>query len=370
MGTSWVKMSKSVKLRLGLVLLGVVLLVAGALALQVPANSNTPAQAVSYPNTPQVRNFTLYMREGVLKLPDGARINVLGYTDDPRGRAQVPGPALLVTEGDMVNLTLVNDEDPTRTKYDPRGDGYALAMDGFNLPDQGALRQGERFTYHFVAARAGTYWYHCRVRAALHLQLGLYGAFIVQSASDPSSAYPDTPLFNKQYTFVLSEMDSVLHQKAYAALHAGGPAVDWNAYQPDYFLMNGEAYPDTMMDPADSINGTLGQAVLIRLINAGSEVHMMHTHGFHFLVIGTNGHKLNSPYYKDTLLVEPGARYDVILRLNQTGRYMFHDHIDENTTNNGVYPGGMITMINVNNPDGTNPAPLPSMSTNMNMNGN
>ena len=349
---------------LALIMLGVALSVVVALALQIPtAPPSQIATAGLYPYTPQVRNFTLYVRDAVLKLPDKTLIHVFGYTDDPRGRAKVPGPALMMTEGDMVNLTLVNDEDPTKTKYNPGGDGYALAIDGLNLPDQGPIKMGERFTYHFVAAHAGTYWYHCRVNPVQHLQMGLYGAFIVQSTADTSVAYPDTPLFNKQYTFVLSEMDSVEHQQEYDALNKGGSPVNWKTYQPDYFLMNGKAYPDTMMDPQDSINATIGQTVLVRLINAGSGVHMMHTHGFHFLVIGANGRKLDQPYYKDTLLMEPGERYDIILRLNQVGRFMFHDHIDENATNNGVYPGGMITMINVNNPDGTNPAPMPSMNT-------
>ncbi|MBA2679145.1 MAG: multicopper oxidase domain-containing protein [Ktedonobacteraceae bacterium] len=352
------------RLVLALVLLGVALLVIGALALQLP--TATPPQIAAaglYPYTPQVRNFTLYVRDTVLKLPDGTLIHAFGYTDDLHGHAKIPGPVLTVTEGDMVNLTLVNDEDPTNTKFNAGGDGYALAIDGFGLADRGPVKMGQRYTYHFIAARAGTYWYHCRVNAIQHLQMGLYGAFIVQSAADASSAYPNTPLFNKQYTFVLSEMDSVEHQQEYDILHKGGPALNWNNYQPDYFLMNGRAYPDTMMDPADSINGTLGQTVLVRLINAGSEVHMMHTHGFHFLVIGANGRKLDQSYYKDTLLMEPGERYDIILRLNQVGRFMFHDHIDEDATNNGVYPGGMITMINVNNIDGTNPAPMPSMNT-------
>lgn len=357
------------RLVVALVLLGVALLVIGALALQLPAA--TPPQIATaglYPYTSQARNFTLYVRDNILKLPDGALIHAFGYTDDPHGRAKVPGPALTVTEGDMINLTLVNDEDPTNTKYNRGGDGYALAIDGFDLPNQSPIKMGQRFTYHFIATHAGTYWYHCRVNPIQHLQMGLYGALIVQSAADASSAYPNTPLFNKQYTFVLSEMDSVEHQREYDTLHKGGPAVSWSNYQPDYFLMNGRAYPDTMMDPMDSINGTVGQTVLVRLINAGSEVHMMHTHGFHFLVIGANGRKLDHLYYKDTLLIKPGERYDIILRLNQVGRFMFHDHIDEDTTNNGVYPGGMITMINVNNVDGTNPAPMPSMNTGSNGN--
>jgi FtsP/CotA-like multicopper oxidase with cupredoxin domain len=358
-------MGKSIRTRLmlGVTLLCIVLLIVVVLAVRDQTSALQASAAASRASTPEVRNFTLYVRDNVLKLPDGAQIYVLGYTDDPRGRAQVPGPALMTTQGDIVNLTLVNDEDPMKTKYNPGGAGYDLAMDGFNLPDSGPIKAGQRFTYHFVAANVGTYWYHSRVDALQDRQMGLYGSFIVQSATDPTTEYPNTPTFDKPYTFVLSEMDDVEHKQEYNALHNGGPAVNWSNPLLDYFFINGKVYPDTMMDPGDSINATLGQTVLVRLINAGSEVHMMHTHGFHFLVIAANGRQLDQPYYKDTLLVDPGSRYDIIIRFNQVGRYMFHDHIDENITNNGSYPGGMITMINVNNADGTNPARMPAMPT-------
>jgi FtsP/CotA-like multicopper oxidase with cupredoxin domain len=345
---------------LGLTLFCVAIFVVGAFLAwfqQSPPPQNATGALYAY--TPQVRNFTLYVRDNVLKLPDGTQMYVWGYTHDPHGRALVPGPALMTTQGDIVNLTLVNDADPTKTKYNPAGDGFALTMDGISLPDHAPITAGQRFTYHFVASNVGTYWYHNSVDAPQYLQMGMYGALVVQSAVDPTTAYPDTPSFNKQYTFVLSEMDDVEHQQEYNALHNGRPAVNWNTYLPDYFFLNGKAYPDTMLDPDDSINATVGQSVLVRLINAGSEVHMMHTHGFHFLVIGANGRKLDQPYYKDTLLVDPGTRYDIVIHLDQVGRFMFHDHIDENATNNGVYPGGMITMINVNNPDGTNPVRMP-----------
>ena len=88
----------------------------------------------------------------------------------------------------------------------------------------------------------------------------------------------------------------------------------------------------------------------------------MHSHGFHFLVIGSDGRRLDQPYYKDTISLGPGERYDVIFVLNQPGRYMFHDHFEQNTTNDGEYAGGMITMITVNNADGSNPDPMPSMN--------
>jgi FtsP/CotA-like multicopper oxidase with cupredoxin domain len=87
----------------------------------------------------------------------------------------------------------------------------------------------------------------------------------------------------------------------------------------------------------------------------------MHSHGFHFQVIGTDGRMLAQPYEKDTLAIAPGERYDILFTFDQAGRYMFHDHVEQFTTNNGEYPGGIMTMINVNNKDGSNPVPMLKM---------
>ncbi len=305
----------------------------------------------------QVRNFKLYVRENTLKMPDGKQIYVFGYTDDPKGPAKIPGPTLLVNEGDTVNLTLVDDRDPTKTKFNPDGDGHTFHLHGLDLPSsfdgdpmtapgQHSIMQGDSYTYHFVAKHAGTYWYHCHEGAAEHIQMGMYGAFIVLPNGEPHRAYAATPTFDKDYT---------------DALHKGGDEFNWSQYHPDYFLINGKAWPDIMSDPTSTIDATVGQRVLVRLINTGYVSHSLHSHGFHFLVLGSDGRKVPEPYEKDTLVVGPGERYEILFTLDQIGRYMFHDHFEQNTTNNGGYPGGMMTMINVNNKDGSNPVPMPKM---------
>jgi FtsP/CotA-like multicopper oxidase with cupredoxin domain len=314
----------------------------------------------------------LYVRSAQLTMPDGKKLFVFGYTDDPHGSAKVPGPTLIVNEGDTVNVTLINDKDPTKTAYNPTGDGHTIHLHGLDLPSAmdgdpmtapggHAVMQGQRYTYHFVAQHAGTYYYHCHEAAAEHIQMGMYGALIIRPRGEPNRAYTNTPVFDKEYTFVLSEMDSVGHNIDYGNLYKGGEDMNWNNYKANYFLINGKAWPDTMMDPRDNIDGTIGQTVLVRLINTGYNVHSLHSHGFHFLVVGTDGRKLDSPYYKDTVDISPGERYDVIFKLDQVGRYMFHDHIESNMTNDGKYPGGMATMISVNNRDGSNPVPMSQM---------
>lgn len=322
--------------------------------------------------TGKVRNFTLYVRDNTIKMPDGKQVYIFGYTDDPNGHAKMPAPTIDVDEGDTVNITLINDKDPTNTRFNEGGDGHTIHLHGLDLvsqydgdpmtsPGGHSIRQGQKYTYTFTAKDPGTYWYHCHEGAPEHIQMGMYGPLVIHPRGDHSHAYPGTPAYNKEYTFLLSDMDSRGHEIDYTHLYKNGPDTNWTNYRPNYFLINGKAWPDTMMDPTTSVDATIGQKVLVRFINAGNAMHAMHSHGFHFLVIGTDGRKLSSPYYKDTLAIAPAERYDILLDLDQVGRYMFHDHVEYAITNNGAYLGGMTTMITVNNPDGSNPVPMPRM---------
>lgn len=353
-------------------LLAVALLVVSILAAGILNMTLQPRQSDAKVNVvppPQTRDFQFYVHDNYLVLPGGQKIWVFGYTDNPQGKAQVPGPMIVVNQGDTVNITLHNDEDPTETKYNPGGDGHTIHLHGLDLPSAedgdpmtsptgGGVMSGSHYIYHFVAQNAGTYWYHCHVEAVEHIQMGMYGAIIIRPRGAPSRAYANTPAFDKEYTFVLSDMDSTEHQQDYSHLNNNTANVNWTNYIPNYFLINGKAWPDTMKDPADNIQATVGQTVLVRLINAGYVMHSMHSHGYHFTVIGTDGRALPQPYSKDTLDIAPGETYEILFHLTQAGRFMFHDHVEIDTTNNGAYPGGMMTMITVNNPDGSNPVQM------------
>jgi FtsP/CotA-like multicopper oxidase with cupredoxin domain len=50
---------------------------------------------------------------------------------------------------------------------------------------------------------------------------------------------------------------------------------------------------------------------------------------------------------KDTVLVGPGERYDVEFVARAPGKWLFHCHIADHTTNNGaeVEGGGGLTLI-------------------------
>src|SRR5437764_5388150 len=113
----------------------VCLLVTGILGatLQAKASNRLSAQA----QTPgKIRNFTLYVRSAMLTMADGKQIFAFGYTDQRNGPAKIPSPTLIVDEGDTVNITLINNLDPTKTKYNPVGDGHTIHLHGLDLPSQ------------------------------------------------------------------------------------------------------------------------------------------------------------------------------------------------------------------------------------------
>jgi FtsP/CotA-like multicopper oxidase with cupredoxin domain len=364
---------------LGLTIFLVALFIAGVVATQMQSSSQSSGLATNIPAynyKPQVRNFTLYVRDNVIKMPDGKQIYVFGYTDDPHGHAKVPAPPIVVNENDTVNITLINDKDPTKSKYSA-GDGHTIHLHGLDLsstydgdpmtvpphtvngeiittpipedsgtqPIEGPVMEGQRFTYHFIANHVGTYWYHCHVDVQEHVQMGMYGAIVVQPVGSSNQAYLDTPTFNKQYTFVLSEMDSTGHQIDYNNIYNNGPVMNWTHYQPDYFLINGKAYPATLTDPNTSITCKPGQTILLRFVDAGSEVRTISFPGLHPQIIATDGRKLDNPYTEDTLRIGPAERYDLILHLDHTGQFMIHDHIENNATR--TFSDKLLTAINV-----------------------
>ncbi|MEA2640718.1 MAG: hypothetical protein QOF51_2112 [Chloroflexota bacterium] len=60
---------------------------------------------------------------------------------------------------------------------------------------------------------------------------------------------------------------------------------------------------------------------------------------------------------KDTLLIDPGDAYDLLFTADQAGDFPFHDHFEAANTNNGVWLGGMHTMVHIGEPhDHASPA--------------
>lgn len=295
--------------------------VLGAGQLRTPAPA--PAQGPE-------RSFTLYPAEGTQRLADDAQVYVRGFSDRPGGPPLIPGPALVATEGDRVTITLAGAE----------AGSAGIEIVGLDLPLEPQVNsQTGTTSYRFVAARAGSYFY--RSISEDNAKLGAYGAFVIEPRGGARTIYREGPTYDLQYTMVLSELDSTWHDAARQGVY-GRAGSD---YRPNYFLINGRAFPDTTVDPGSMVHALPGERVLIRTLNAGQLPHAMHLHGYHFQVAGRYGRPWANGPLKDTVLIAPGDSYDLLFVADQAGAFPFHDHYEIANTNNGVWLGGMHTMV-------------------------
>ena len=133
-----------------------------------------------------------------------------------------------------------------------------------------------------------------------------------------------------------------------SAAFANGSELEYpQDYQPELFTINGRFYPNTLDDMEVMVMGSVGDTVLIDIVNSGYMDHVMHFHGFHVDIVSSMLQPERAGWNKDTVPVKRGDAMRLRLYMNQPGMYPIHDHNLIAVTNAGIYPGGMITHIEV-----------------------
>src|SRR5438094_10335041 len=226
--------------------------------------------ATVYASAPGITGttFNLTARDAFISQPDGASVYSWGYgcSSAPSGfnppatlmpgatcpTMQVPGPTLIVTQGQTVTVNLTNNL-PTAAG------NTSILFPGFNVTTgsgvAGLLTQeavpGGTVTYTFTASSPGTRAYYSGTQGDLQVEMGLYGAIIVLPANVPAvcasglpttnpggnaaarttwgesdfrlaaAAYdhPDT-CYDREYLFQFSEIDPNVHNQALAQVTA------------------------------------------------------------------------------------------------------------------------------------------------------
>lgn len=325
------------------------------------------------------KEFSLYLHRMDHELYPGASMGMWALSFDPDpATASVPGPTIRVTEGDTVVVHFKSMVAGFNHTLHFHGQNVPFDQDGVPYVTQAPIEPDAEFTYVFIAKPAGTYWYHCHVDAQHHIDMGMYGALIV----DPQDPAED-PRYDKEFLMIVDEMDrfhleggqpaagnapqdgspesyeewlrrqasdSVNRNPQVADRVTGSPARparDWypTTYAPytaeyNTFLINGQAFPYTQ-----PLLVKEGDIIRVRLINAGNTVFAMHLHGHHVLVTHKDGVLLESPYWVDTILIGPSERYDLYAKMDNPGMWDFHDHIGGHTQNDNIFPGGAMTML-------------------------
>jgi FtsP/CotA-like multicopper oxidase with cupredoxin domain len=312
--------------------------------------------------------FNLTAAANYISQPDGMQIYSWGYgcagaaTYAPATFAsvgfcptmQIPGPTLIVTEGQTVTVTLTNNL--------PGRANASIVFPGFNVSATGGAAglqtrealPGGSVTYTFQATTPGTRAYYSGTQPDFQIEMGLYGAVVVLPSSAPgtgtgqcaslgsdiaqvrlgagntghdlrlaSAAYnhPET-CYDREYLFQFMELDPRIHRQAEEQALAmvtcppggtntttGDPCpmalnVVTEPYRPAYYLINGRAMPDDMdADYAPNYthqpyNGNPhmhpGDLVLVRIVGQGRWAHPFHEHGNHVRLLARDGNLILS----------------------------------------------------------------------------
>lgn len=324
-----------------------------------------PADSTAY------KRFKLELQVLQQQLAPGVVVHMMGFN------GRVPGPTIRVREGDWVWVDFTNASDEMHTIHWHGVNVNDYRMDGVPYMTQDPIMRGEKYPYVFRAEPYGTHFYHCHFGTVMHMQSGMFGAFIIERDDDPiRKRFP----YREDYTLILSSHDTVFlraqmngmfarmrerdvlgmrnrldlpTQSRFAGIADLIAAVK-RGYVPPYlksrtspeppnpnfFTINGRSYPAT-----EAISVREGEWTRIRFINAGNVDHRMHLHGHDFYVVAVDGSPLDSPTRQNTVGVPPGNTLDIVFLADNPGVWALHDHYVAHTTNNGVYPGGVMTDV-------------------------
>jgi len=310
-----------------------------------------------------------------LTMPDGAVIDVWGFGIDTTGtpgdpcNVTVPGPTIRLNAGD--SSLRVNLRNELNVYVGLHILGQQLVTN--NGPMWGGA-SGDRpdltarvhsFTHHArpnggKAAfkwgtdqnpfRPGTYMLQSSTNPAIQVNMGLSAPVIKDAAA--GVAYADNPSipgdqsvpYTRDIVLVFQEIDVGLHSDP-----AGFPVIN---REPEYFLINGRAYPDPDLDPVNPGMGlNPGDRLLVRFINAGAMTHLPELIGGDMILVAEDGYLRNYPQRTCGIDLYSAKTADVIYEVPGTPVTLPVIDGRLRLSNAGGENGGMLVYFNLGGDD-------------------
>ena len=197
-----------------------------------------------------------------------------GTTEAMTFNGRVPGPELRVKQGDLVEVTLVNQDIDQGVSVHWHGVDLPNAEDGVAGVTQDAVLPGGLHVYRFRADQVGTFWYHSHQVASKQVRRGLLGALVIE----PREASQE----------IAADVVVVAHELA------GRSTLD--------------GHEGLRRRPVPR-----GALVRLRLVNAENSPRRFVLSGTPFRVLAIDGTNLNEPGpLRNTMLeLAAGGRYDI-----------------------------------------------------------
>lgn len=250
-----------------------------------------------------------------IQSPDGQTEDVTNrYSDKPT----IPGPAIVMTEGDVAEITLENGISNTNqpvslhvhgVHFDIYSDGTMKMLNG--VADEAAF-PGKPYTYKWTAApgTAGTWMYHDHTFGNPMIgaeDRGLFGALIVNPQSGKVPALINGKVEEVNVSDIKREFILWMHETTFWGMEVNN-------------ILKGKQVP-LWTNP--TLGARLGEKVRFHVIGMGTAFHTFHLHGHRWLLPGTANvvDTVNiGPISRDTFVVQAGEGVG-------PGDWHFHCHV-------------------------------------------
>ena len=246
----------------------------------------------------------------------GYRLSIRTY------EGTVPGPTLRVRPGDRLHIDIVNtlppnpDSTPVDRMLPHHFNTTNFHFHGGHVNPGGisdnifrSMQPGETYEVEILIPSdhtRGTYWYHPHHHGSADIQLtsGMAGVVIIEGDFDD---VPEVVAANER-VLVLNE---VLFD--YRGTLENYDTI-WPEAAPRFLSVNGQREPTIPMRP--------GEVQRWRIVHAGHENNLHLALAGHALdVIAYDGIRMASVDHRDTLLIAPGQRADVLVKAGAPGIY-------------------------------------------------
>ena len=271
----------------------------------------------------KVVKVTMIIEEKIIEIDDdGTLFRVFAFNDS------VPGPLIVVHEGDYIELTLIN---PEKNNFQHNIDFHAStgALGGGGLTH---VLPGEEVILRWKAIKSGVFVYHCAPGGAMvpwHVVKGMNGAVMVLPRDGLKDRNGNSIKYDKAY--YIGEQDFYVPKDEYGNykefLHPGDGFSDvlevMRTLTPTHVVFNGSV---GALEGENALTAKVGETVLFihAQSNRDTRPHLIGGHGDY---VWPNGSFNDPPRTNlETWFVPGGAAGAMIYKFRQPGTYVYLNH--------------------------------------------
>jgi len=290
---------------------------------------------------------------------------------------RLPSPAIRIEQGDVVWLVVENTHyfphaihlhGVDHPYMDRRGEGN----DGVGQTGGMDIMPGQTKTYVINSRQTGSMYYHCHVQSHTHIPMGMAGLFIIEenrpnnwvqtfNIGDGQVRHPSVAVlehYAQEYDLHFQSFDKELHQIPQTAndvrlvAKAMNQEYDITESTDDYYTLNGRAFPYTLRESLIVVDPD--KKVKLRVLNGHSEGMALHIHGHKATETHYDGVAQNpvARVTRDVYALAPAQRVDLELDTHDdglhsygSGLWIFHDHVENAFTTDGMGDGGSLSLV-------------------------